>query len=411
MMRAQADLMHHCADAGRRLLTRADGRVEQTVQPEDDWPARKWLPQSLSRGAAGIALAHAACGDPSQAHRWLTAAVARGVTVGDGSGLWFGAPAVAIAAATSHPDRYGTALARLDTAICRLVRARLDAAESRLSDRQRPRLAEFDLVHGLTGLGAYLLVRDPGGRMLPDVLAYLVRLTEPLPADDHGGNALPGWWTDEAPSLHSRIRGHGNLGMAHGITGPLALLCLAARRGLSVPGHLIAIDRITSWLDAWQQHSPAGVWWPKYVDMDDVRAGRPAQHGPARPSWCYGTPGISRALQLAGIVRGDRARQQAAEEALARCVNDPAQLAELVDPYLCHGWAGVVATVHYAAADACSAGLAAAVPRLTTALLKASMSAEDRPPGLITGTDGVGVALHSVACATTTPWPACLLIN
>lgn len=46
---------------------------------------------------------------------------------------------------------------------------------------------------------------------------------------------------------------------------------------------------------------------------------------PARPSWCYGTPGLARARQLAGLALRDLARQEAAEHALAstRCSTTP----------------------------------------------------------------------------------------
>ncbi|GAB3474622.1 hypothetical protein GCM10027440_05300 [Nocardiopsis coralliicola] len=76
------------------------------------------------------------------------------------------------------------------------------------------------------------------------------------------------------------------------------------------------------------------------------------QAGPRRPSWCYGTPGITRALQLAGLALGDPHRQEHAETTLYRCLSDPAQTAQLVDPPVCHGWAGVLATTWHAAADA-----------------------------------------------------------
>jgi hypothetical protein len=403
-------LVRDHAGVARRLLADADRQGLAQNQAIDDGSGRRWLPQSLSRGAAGIALAHLVHADLGAADRWLGTAVAGGLTVGDGSGLWTGAPAVAFAAAC-QPGRYRTALARLDTAIGDLVTTRLDAAAARIAARQRPPRAEYDLVHGLTGLGSYLLTRTPDGQQLRNVLAYLVRLTEPVAADDGAGTRLPGWWTGDAPSISSPIRGHGNLGMAHGITGPLALLALAARRNITVAGQAEAIDRILHWLGTWQQTSPAGPWWPRHLSLDDVHTGQPTQPGPARPSWCYGTPGISRALQLAAIARGDRARQHAAEQALARCVTDPAQLAELVDPFLCHGWAGVTATVHQAAADALTADLAAALPGLTGALLHHSKSDADQPPGLITGTAGIAVTLHTVAAGSTSPWPACLLIN
>jgi lantibiotic biosynthesis protein len=405
MTQAGAEVLRACEDAGRHLLT--------TVVPGNGGAGeteRRWLPQSLSTGAAGIALAHAVHGHAEQADRWLAAAVAGGVTVGAGSGLWFGAPAVAFTAASTTPDRYRTALTHLDHAVARLIRVRLDAAAARMSARARPALSEFDLVKGLTGLGAYLLIRDPDGPLLRAILSYLVQLTEPVPADDEAGTDVPGWWTGGAPSVHSPIRGHANFGMAHGITGPLALLSLAARQGITTAGHITAIDRITGWLDSWQQQHPRGVWWPKYVSLADVHAGRPSQMAPGRPSWCYGTPGISRALQLAAIARGNPARQRAAEQALLACVNDPAQLAELIDPYLCHGWAGVAATVRSAATDALTTDLASALPRLTAALLDTTWTA-GQPPGLISGHAGVGLVMHAVAHETTPAWLTCLLIS
>jgi hypothetical protein len=85
----------------------------------------------------------------------------------------------------------------------------------------RPSLSEFDLVRGPTGLGAYLLRRDPDGDLVRRVLAYLVQLTEPLPADDEAGLSAPGWWTSDVPSgqPHTALdAGHANLGMAHGIS-------------------------------------------------------------------------------------------------------------------------------------------------------------------------------------------------
>jgi hypothetical protein len=42
------------------------------------------------------------------------------------------------------------------------------------------------------------------------------------------------------------------------IAGPLALLALAMRRGITVPGQDEAIDRICAWLDAWRQPGTAG---------------------------------------------------------------------------------------------------------------------------------------------------------
>ncbi|MGH3799917.1 MAG: lanthionine synthetase C family protein, partial [Pseudonocardiaceae bacterium] len=335
------------------------------------------------------------------------------LSVGPGAGLWFGAPAVAFAVATSAPQRYRQAMTRLDIAVADLVQARLHAALARMAAAARPSLSEFDLVRGLTGLGAHLLHRDPGGDLVRRVLDYLVRLTEPVPAHDDAGPGAPGWWTNDAPSSHPEVSGgHADLGMAHGISGPLALLALAMRHGVTVAGHAEAMDRICHWLDIWRQQAPAGEWWPERLSLTDLRTGRPSPPGPARPSWCYGTPGLARAQQLAALARGDQARQAAAEQALGACVADPAQLARVIDPHLCHGWAGLAATVWYAAADAATTDLDTHLPFLLGTLIDHSDEKITDPlPGLIEGRAGVALTLHTIAAATPSGWPACLLIN
>ncbi|MGH3998746.1 MAG: lanthionine synthetase LanC family protein, partial [Pseudonocardiaceae bacterium] len=137
-----------------------------------------------------------------------------------------------------------------------------------------------------------------------------------------------------------------------------------------------------------------------------------SQPGPARPSWCYGTPGLARAQQLAALARGDQTRQAAAEQALAACVADPTQLARVIDPNLCHGWAGLAATVWHAAADAATTDLDTHLPLLLRALIDHADEDITSPlPGLIEGRAGVALTLHTIAAATPSRWPACLLIN
>ncbi|MGH3824658.1 MAG: lanthionine synthetase C family protein [Pseudonocardiaceae bacterium] len=377
----------------------------------------RWHHQSLSKGAAGVAILHAVRaqaghGGHERVHAWLARAVVEDLSVGPGAGLWFGAPAVAFAVATSAPQRYQQAMTRLDTAVADLVQARLRAARARMAAAARPSLSEFDLVRGLTGLGAHLLHHDPEGDLVRRVLDYLVRLTEPVPAHDSAGPGAPGWWTNHAPASQPELHGgHADLGMAHGISGPLALLALAMRHGVTVAGHAEAIDRICHWLDTWRQQTPAGEWWPERITLADLRTGLPSQPGPARPSWCYGTPGLARAQQLAALARGDHARQAAAEQALTACLADPAQLARVVDPHLCHGRAGLAATVWYAAADA-TTDLDAYLPHLLGALIEHAEEDITSPlPGLIQGHAGVALTLHAITAATPSSWPACLLIN
>ncbi|MDG4834108.1 lanthionine synthetase C family protein [Solwaraspora sp. WMMD1047] len=377
----------------------------------------RWYAQSLSKGAAGVAILHGVRaqtghGGWEPVHAWLRRATAHELNNGSGAGLWFGVPAVTHALTTAMPHARPAALDALDHAVADLTRRRLATAEARLAAGARPSVSEFDLVRGLTGLGAHLLRRDPHGHLLPRVLAYLVELTEPVHADDEAGRLAPGWWSADPPDPASRVPGgHANHGMAHGITGPLALLALATRRRISVPGQAEAIGRICTWLDRWRQASPTGPWWPEKVTVTELHAGQPAAAEPARPSWCYGTPGVARAQQLAGIALGDTARQQAAEDALARCLADPVQLGKIIDPSLCHGWSGLAATVWYAAADSRSTGLPTAVPQVMRLLIRYATDPTPARSGLISGPAGIALTLHTFATGTSIPWATSLLIN
>lgn len=375
-------------------------------------------PQSLAGGAAGIALLHierarTGHGAWATAHAWLSTAARDALSAGPNSGLYFGAPTLAFVthAAADQPDKYQRALADLDTSTIVITQRRLDKAHARIDRGERPVLAEFDLIRGLAGLGAYHLQRHQHHGITHAVLSYLVRLTTPLPSDD----GLPGWWTEVSPNGDRSPDfpgGHGNVGMAHGISGPLAVLSLALRCGVVVDGHTDAIGRICTWLDAWQQEHPAGPWWPGIITLEHVHQGHIEQSSPQRPSWCYGTPGLARAQQLAGLATGNTTRQQTAETAMLSCLRDPAQLARIVDSGLCHGIAGVFQTAWRMAADAHTPDIAAELPRLSAKLLT-QLRAAPEDTEFLDGHAGIALALHTAGTHTAplTGWDTCLLLE
>lgn len=379
-----------------------------------------WWNQSLAKGAIGVALLHIerAHIDPDEwhtAHAWLSAATSGGLSAGTNANLFFGAPAAAFTlhAASGQQGRYRRALATLDASITRMTRQRLAAAHARVDRAERPRFAEWDLIYGLTGLGVHLLLRDQHGPVLREVLSYLVRLTEPGHVD---GVAVPGWWTDTDPSggmSPGFPAGHGNFGMAHGISGPLALLSQAMRRGVVVNGQLEAVARTCWWLDSWRQDHDSGSWWPQWITLDELRSGRLKQVGPLRPSWCYGTPGIARAQQLAGLALGDRARQWLATRAMIGCLSDITQLRQITDNSLCHGWAGVLQTSWRVSQDAQDPGLAAHLTEIANRIAEKPDTGAESYIGLLEGASGVALALHTAErdAPPASGWDACLLIS
>jgi len=381
-----------------------------------------WWHQSLAHGAPGVALLHielAAAGlrPFHRAHNWLTVATGKPVTTGASTGLFYGAPAVARAlagAAVVRPGTYRSALAPLARQIAADAHARVDTAHTRMDAGMLPLMAEFDTIRGLAGLGAYLLHHEPGGTALRAVLGALVRLTRPVTTE---GEELPGWWTLTGPTgrvEHEFPGGHGNFGLAHGISGPLALLAQALRRGITVDGQHEAIKTICAWLDSWRVDTPSGHRWPYMITRDEMRS-RPehVQHSGAnrRPSWCYGTAGIARSLHLAALALDDDHRRQSAEDALISAVTDPAQDALVNDASLCHGYAGLARITARATTDATRPS-ATRLHALTGDLLhRARAQPVPDGPGVLEGAAGVGLAALAAATEPATGWDTCLLIT
>ncbi|WP_244615965.1 lanthionine synthetase C family protein [Stackebrandtia albiflava] len=366
--------------------------------------------QSLGQGAAGIALAWVqyASRNPAYwatAHRWIQATTARPISTGTAAGLYAGAPAVTFLlhmADRAFPGRYRRHLNELLPHVTKSAHRRVDDGLTRIAQQRPTCFGEYDLITGLTGLGRLLLSCRPFDTALERILSFLVALTQPIRLD---GRWMPGWWVDHDPDpTLPTPGGHANNGIAHGITGPLALLSLAYQIGVRVDGHDTAIDRITAHLRKTACHDADGTWWPHWTsDKNTI----PHSH-PPRPSWCYGSPGIARALQLAGIARSDIALKRWSESVLIASLSHERYTHQLRDVGICHGWAGAYLTAVHAAKDSASPRLQQLTADLAQQFAKAQTTREH---SLLTGAAGAALArLHHDTTTPTLGWEACLLL-
>ncbi|MFI6100787.1 lanthionine synthetase C family protein [Lentzea sp. NPDC051213] len=380
--------------------------------------------QSLANGAAGTALMHVerawtGCGTWTTAQDHIRRVVAGPVDAAEHAGLYYGAPAVALllqAVADRHP-RYRAASQTMDEHVLRLTRRRLSNAAARIDREEPAAFAEYDLFYGLTGIGALLLRHHPDSDELTGILRYVVTLaTRPR---HENGVALPGWWVAHDPDkIMPTPGGHANFGMAHGAAGLLSFLALAAVHGRVVDGQREAISVLTEWFERWRQDGTDGPWWPQWITREELRAGHPAHTRPGRSSWCYGTVGIARALQLAALATDDPQRQHTAEDALAASLTDT-QLDRITEPGLCHGIAGIYQTAYRASLNTCGPSIAHRLPALADRLAQHArpLGEEDNnqvdAAGLLTGRAGVELALETARRGTPphTGWDACLLIT
>lgn len=373
--------------------------------------------QSLTHGAAGTALLHieramAGSGSWDTARAHIQQAVVGPVDAAEHAGLYYGAPAITFllhTASRAHPS-YRAACDSLYEHVLHLTRRRLATAADRIERHEHTTFAEFDLFYGLTGLGALLLRHSPGSDVLASVLRYVITLTKPCRRD---GLDLPGWWVDHNPDeILPTPGGHANLGMAHGAAGLLALLSLATIHSCAVGGQLEAIAVLTDWFDRWRQDGSDGQWWPEWLTRDDLSTGHLTQSQAGRPSWCYGTVGIARALQLAAIATHDPRRQQTAEHALAASLTGT-HLDQVTEPGICHGMAGIYQTAYRAAHDSRNPAISDRLPQLAARLAHHADSLDVQQSGLLTGSAGVELVRETArhAAPPRTGWDACLLIT
>jgi hypothetical protein len=147
---------------------------------------------------------------------------------------------------------------------------------------------------------------------------------------------------DEAVALYPY--GNLNCGLAHGIPGPLALMALALSRGTTVPGLEEAIDRLADWLVCHRADDAWGVNWPYAVPLtpEGVPDRAAAARTPSRAAWCYGAPGVARALWLAGVARQQSRPCNLAIEAMEAVYRRPLAARQIDSPTFCHGVAGLL---------------------------------------------------------------------
>ena len=158
------------------------------------------------------------------------------------------------------------------------------------------------------------------------------------------GEDAPRWATpaaliaDEATAAQYP-NGNLNCGLAHGIPGPLAVMALALSDDAPIVGLHDAVGVSAEWLTRHRCDDRWGINWPAMVTLPDTQAGLDE---PARAAWCYGTPGVARAIWLAGSALGDERLRALAVESMAGVYRRPIAVRQIDSPTFCHGVAGLL---------------------------------------------------------------------
>jgi lantibiotic biosynthesis protein len=418
------------ARLGRAALVReavAAARA-QTTFPE----SVHWRDHSLAQGYAGLSVLSGALdrclpdeGWDRIGHRQLQAAAGGAERAGRlPASLYAGVAGLGFAGLvlSGGRSRYGRFLGSVDAALLPMVSAGVERLAQSRGGRS---VSEFDLISGLAGVGVYLL----GRRQQPAVRAALTSLLQSLARLLLDRGSPPGWHTTvELLGRDDQRRqypyGNLNCGLAHGLPGPLALLAVALREGVEVQGAAEATDRAAGWLADHRLDDDWGVNWPNAVPVAVAGATSPPQPVPSRTAWCYGAPGVARALWLAGEALGEDRYRKLAVTAMEDALSKPQRHRGISSPTFCHGTAGLLQVTLRFARDTGLAAFDRAAGALTDELLSAyepgsllgyrTVEPGDQrvdQPGLLDGAPGVALALLAVASPLDPVWDRLFLLS
>jgi hypothetical protein len=432
------DVALHVADRLRER-ERVEGAVVAAMQQTDYPKSTHWQPSGVAQGYAGLAIMCSylnACFPADEwdviGHGYLELAVrdmeSRTYLP---AGIFGGLSGLAFAAwsLSQGGKRYGKLLAALDEA---LLPQTIGLAQRLTMQKKNVSVGQFDLISGLSGVGAYLLCRKDE----PHVAAALSVVLKSLVAVTEVEEGLPRWYTPahllgDEKTISLYPNGNLNCGLAHGIPGPLGLLSLAHISGVSCDGMEEAIARVATWLLQHRLDDQWGLNWPTAVRVEadgtvltslSMKSTHPFE--PSRTAWCYGSPGLARALWFAGEALHNAEYQRFAIESMEAVYRRPIEVRRIASPTFCHGVAGLLQIVLRFAHETGLPQLTEAARALGEQLL--SLYEPDSllgyynlepggkrvdQPGLLDGVPGVVLVLLAAATPVEPGWDRLFLLS
>jgi lantibiotic modifying enzyme len=255
---------------------------------------------------------------------------------------------------------------------------------------------QYDLISGITGIGAYALMRTNPNAAKNLYSAVERELSRSASETDFGrlwvkadtaNNLLTAPFADQ-PVV--------DLGIAHGAPGVVLLLSAGVRENLGSGAHLQAlVERLKQCRLGTSAASAFGYFYPQASDA------------PSRVAWCYGDLSMAFCFASTADVLGDSDLRAYAQDLLARRLEQPLSSYEIHDNGLCHGNAGVLHLLRkMAGADERLASYASAI-QLGLLRDRDSPGAYHCQPDLLDGMAGALLAMNDGPSRGRFHWDTC----
>ncbi|MEK4197962.1 lanthionine synthetase C family protein [Cytobacillus sp. FSL K6-0265] len=335
--------------------------------------------------------------------------------------------------ASRRRTRYNRFLNHLEELLHKNIEIFIDQATESWLKNKSAKASMFDVIGGLTGVGRYLLMSNQNNRHINHIIKiseFLIKLTNNITVEN---NIIPGWYVScknlGSTDLEKRYpKGNLNYGLAHGIAGPLSFLSICKNEGININGQKEAIEFILNWLQSIKKQDFFGNYWSGRISLEEYTNNTlSVEKDYSRESWCYGNPGILRAMNLAGIATNNK-------NIIEQTINDfeiiykrPYKNWGLESPIICHGKSGLLQITLNMLEDNPKCKLASHLPKLTEMLInqfnkESIFGYQDIEPtaeqqeyvdkaGILEGVAGIALTLLSLIKTKDTIWESSFLLK
>lgn len=230
-------------------------------------------------------------------------------------------------------------------------------AQALLDSKPSTFASHYDCIAGISGILYYLLDVvdiDQNLNMLTPMVNYLIYLTK---FHKYGGYLISNFhipkenlYTDLEKRLYQN--GYLNLGLSHGMLGPLLAMSKAKLKGLETTELSKAIETINTIYNRFMKFIDRRPVWPCYIaPMEYIKNLEPQYTSLLkiqRSSWCYGNVSIARGFHM--LHKNNKNYSMAAKymDYLIEIIDTPIKNYNLDNPGICHGFASIIAIGAYA---------------------------------------------------------------